>query len=652
MFKNKILGILLLLTVIISMNTYSLADSTASWNSMKSVESDTNPERILNFKSIIEVNANGKLHVTETITVLCRGEKIKRGIYRDLINVKHEKYGLKKVYSYKVLSIKRDGVPDKYSTKNENGNFRIYIGDSGYYLPINNYYTYEIIYETDKQLLMHQNKAELYWNVTGNNWDFPIEKAEALILLPDNKIISNEAYTGSLNSIDKNYTSKISSNKVYYSTTESLPSGAGLTIKLIFPNDSILYPTAQETKNDIVVANMGLSILTGGTLLVFLYYLLIWFMVGRDPKKGKITTSIEPPSDLSAAALRFISQMGFDNQVVSAAILSLAVKGKIKIIDDDSDITLQKISNDESSLTTDEYKLLNDLFIEGDMLRFNRSNRYIILEAVSKLKSRLSKNYEKVYFFSNIGYFIVGLLISVAVLVFYIVMDSSTGMDVSSFMLIWLMFWSIGVIALIMAVIKSWKNAKLPGVKGFAGVGGAIFLTLFSIPFIAAEIIVLIFYMVQGSILILLISLFLAALNPLFYKLLKAPTQNGRKLMDQIEGYKNYLIMKDQHSILKANADLTEKLYEKNLPYAVALGLDNTWSDNYFDLSSTSSTRPSQSHYHPAWFTSSNMNTISAATLMASFSIALNSAIASSTTSSSSSGSSGGGGGGGGGGGW
>ena len=77
-------------------------------------------------------------------------------------------------------------------------------------------------------------------------------------------------------------------------------------------------------------------------LFLSLFYTLIWVKVGKDPAKGLIIPLYEPPSDMSPAAVRFISEMGYDNKVFTSVIVSLAVKGYLRIEEDENDYTLVK----------------------------------------------------------------------------------------------------------------------------------------------------------------------------------------------------------------------------------------------------------------------------------------------------------------------
>ncbi|MDA8042042.1 MAG: DUF2207 domain-containing protein, partial [Pirellulales bacterium] len=157
-----------------------------------------------------------------------------------------------------------------------------------------------------------------------------------------------------------------------------------------------------------------------------------------------------------------------------------------------------------------------------------------------------------------------------------------------------------------------------------------------------------------------------------FYELIKAPTAAGRKIMDQIDGFSMYLSTAEQDRLEALTHQATNKqqrhaaprtieLFERFLPYAVALNVANKWAEQFQDLI-TAASEPTKtdetSGYQPGWYHGSAWNTSSLGATAAGLGSAMTAAVAAAATSpSSSSGSSGGGfsgggGGGGGGGGW
>ena len=156
-----------------------------------------------------------------------------------------------------------------------------------------------------------------------------------------------------------------------------------------------------------------------------------------------------------------------------------------------------------------------------------------------------------------------------------------------------------------------------------------------------------------------ILIILLLGLGILFSWLMKAPTPRGKALMDEAEGFKMYLSVaeKDQLNMMH-EPDLTVERFEKLLPYAIALGVENEWGKKFENALKRSMQETKA--YNPAWYTGTGAGAAAfspsnfTSTMGRSFSSAISSASTAPGSSSGSGGggSSGGGGGGGGGGGW
>jgi uncharacterized membrane protein len=168
---------------------------------------------------------------------------------------------------------------------------------------------------------------------------------------------------------------------------------------------------------------------------------------------------------------------------------------------------------------------------------------------------------------------------------------------------------------------------------------------------------VLIAWMGGPSLSAVLLSIAGIALNLVFFQLLKARTPGGRKLMDAIEGFKMYLSTVETDRLLLLNPPRqTPELFERYLPYALALDVEQRWASQFAQLFKEA--RDQGQAYQPAWYSGSHWNPSHPTQFTSRMAGSFTSAIASSSTPPGSSsgggggGSSGGGGGGGGGGGW
>jgi hypothetical protein len=156
-----------------------------------------------------------------------------------------------------------------------------------------------------------------------------------------------------------------------------------------------------------------------------------------------------------------------------------------------------------------------------------------------------------------------------------------------------------------------------------------------------------------------ILIILLLALAILFAWLIKAPTVQGRVLMDEAEGFKMYLSVAEKDRLnMTGEPGLTAERFEKYLPYAIALGVENEWGRRFENALKRS--EQDVSDYRPAWYTgpAAGISGFSPQAFSSGVGRSFSSAISSASTPPGSSsgsgggGSSGGGGGGGGGGGW
>ena len=73
-----------------------------------------------------------------------------------------------------------------------------------------------------------------------------------------------------------------------------------------------------------------------------------------------------------------------------------------------------------------------------------------------------------------------------------------------------------------------------------------------------------------------------AGLASLAFYLLKAPTREGRRTMDGIEGLRQYLGVAEEDRLQFLHPpEKTPELFERFLPYAIALDVENAWAARF-----------------------------------------------------------------------
>ena len=202
-------------------------------------------ERILGFDSTIRVMSDGWIEVTEEITVRSEGNRIRRGIYRD---IPLEYYDGNNRYEVQIdpLLVMRNDASEAFHVVQSSRDIRIYFGRSDRYIDPG-VHRYVFRYRANRMLGFFDEHDELYWNVTGFEWEFPIDAASARVEFDfdvDTNAVSHEAYTGPFGARGRDYTSQLNHDgSVDFTANSPLSSLNGLTIVVGWPKGHVDEPT-------------------------------------------------------------------------------------------------------------------------------------------------------------------------------------------------------------------------------------------------------------------------------------------------------------------------------------------------------------------------------------------------------------------------
>jgi len=168
-------------------------------------------ERILGYDIEVQVGRDGSLDVTERITVRAEGTNIRRGIYREFPTRYKDRFGNRVVVDLKVLGLLRNDEQEPWFTEERDNGVRINFGGDNF-LPVPADYTYTLRYRTTRQLGFFADHDELYWNAIGTGWAFPIDEGRVDVFLPapvEVEQMTAEGYTGAQGSKEQAYRAAI-----------------------------------------------------------------------------------------------------------------------------------------------------------------------------------------------------------------------------------------------------------------------------------------------------------------------------------------------------------------------------------------------------------------------------------------------------------
>jgi hypothetical protein len=617
-------------------------------------------ERVTGFDSDITVGTDGTLTVRETITVNVQGNRFKHGIFRDFPTDYRDRLGNRTRVRFDVDSVTRDGRDEPYTTESLSNGRRVRIGSADVFLD-SGLHTYVLTYRTNRQIGFFEAFDELYWNVNGLGWEFTIDKVSATLHLPlGARVIQTSYYTGREGETGKAAREeRIDDRTIRFVTTSPLGNYEGLTIAVAFTKGIVAPPSSAEEAQSFLMDNASTGAALIGLIALALYFGYAWWKFGKDPDRGTIVPLFEPPKNFSPATTRFVQRMGYDRKAFAAALINMAVKGYLRVSEEGSSYTLTRTGKSEeaSQLASGEKALALKLFAGRNEIELKNSNHATVQSAISALQTKLRTEDEGVYFVTNRGWFWGGVaILALSGAAAALLSDASAE---SLPVLFPIGAVSVGVAFLTHRAWQSWVGVSGPGFRAFSLIG-AVFWTivaailtlilvggLFSISDAVFPKMAMIALVIQGI------------LAFVFYRLLKAPTVAGQKIRDQIEGFKMFLGTAEQHRLEVLHPPhVTPEVFEKYLPYAIALDMENQWSKKFEAEAAAAGIDTTRGGYTPGWYSGHSFSRLGTTGFVSAVGTAVASAAASaavapgSRSGSGGGGFSGGGGGGGGGGGW
>jgi len=287
--------------------------------------------RITNFASSMQVAPDGTTTVREHLEISFEGEY--HGIYRDIPIQYPGPHG-----SNYTLFLTVTGVTDgrgqklKYdsSVRGDSRHLKIYIPDA-----VNTQKVVEINYTVKNAIRWFDDHDELYWNVTGNDWPVPIDSAMAVILFPpgaaDN--LRAQAFTGIYGSQSQDATVTVKGNVVRIVTNSSLEMREGLTAD-VYITKGVLSQPSQLTFAIWFLRSNVVVLLPLWALVVMFFF---WWTKGRDPKPDiSVAPMYEPPKDMTPAEVGSLTDDTVHPRDITSTLVDLAVKGYLKIEETES----------------------------------------------------------------------------------------------------------------------------------------------------------------------------------------------------------------------------------------------------------------------------------------------------------------------------
>jgi uncharacterized membrane protein YgcG len=326
--------------------------------------------KIQKFSAEIFVQSDSALNVTETIEANFIGSW--HGLYRTI----PVEYVTPQGFNY-TLFVKLDGATDaagqplkvESSRDRHYLKWKIYVDDA-----TDAVRTIVLHYRVSNGLKYFEDHDELYWNVTGDEWDVPVGNASAQVLLPPGVTgIRALEFTGAYGSRAQNADVTTSENSVNVSMLRPLAFHEGLTVVVGWDKGFVKEPGTSDLVSQFLASNWPIFF----PVPVFLFMFWLWYTRGRDPRLGPVAVQYAPPAGMTPAEAGTLVDDDAAMRDITATIVDLAVRGYLVIEEKDKDHMLGLYSNKEyvfhmkkkpaewAGLKSHELVLLAGIFANG-----------------------------------------------------------------------------------------------------------------------------------------------------------------------------------------------------------------------------------------------------------------------------------------------
>lgn len=293
---------------------------------------------IRHFDAVVSVNRDGTVDVTETITVEFSGKW--NGVYRTVPVKYHTPQGFSWTLRLDdVSATDGQGTPLKVERQRERHYMKFKL-----WVPGAEDATRTVVfrYRAVNGLRFFEDHDELYWNLTGDEWDVPIEAVTARIELPQAASgIRAIAFNGAYGSTAQESEVAIEGHTVRITMPHPLGFHEGVTGVVGWDKGAVVAPTAADRTAGFLASNWPLAI----PIPVFLGMFLLWRRVGRDPEERPVSAQYEPPGGLTPAEAGTLLDETVDMRDITATVVDLAVGGHLKIEEREEKHVFGLISN-------------------------------------------------------------------------------------------------------------------------------------------------------------------------------------------------------------------------------------------------------------------------------------------------------------------
>lgn len=342
-------------------------------------------ENIKDFQTNIIVNKNGTIDVKETI-LYDFGTNERHGVYRNIDNIKTNEEGKEFLIGIILKNVINEfATPYTQTSSVGSSSYDIKIGDANKL--ISGLKTYVISYSVSGAITYYTDHDELYWNMTGDRWLYPIKSFSGKVTLPaeiSSDQIKAECFDGPSGSTAKNCTVKIVGNTVLLTENKEINPSEGITLVMSFPKShvAVLEPVPVGSSSSIKGPPKLFTLLFSLAFIFWTIILPIKILINaikekRELKqKAKIVAAwFEAPNfdngtKFSPAETGFIYSKSASDKELTATIIDLAMRGYLKIKNDGKNkYSFERLEDflNDTALKSFEKTVLKGIYGESGM---------------------------------------------------------------------------------------------------------------------------------------------------------------------------------------------------------------------------------------------------------------------------------------------
>jgi uncharacterized protein (TIGR04222 family) len=312
------------------------------------------------FDAAIRVVPDGTIDVKETIQVQFYGAW--QGLYRTIPIQYRTPQGLNFTLLLEVQQVTDGGGnPLRWESSRVGGyrKLKVYVPGAE-----DAHKTIAISYRVLDALRFFEDHDELYWNITGDEWDWPIQAASAQIELPAAVTgLRAAVFTGPRGSRDHDADVGLGTSAVSVTTRAPLGFHEGMTVAVGWDKGAVREPGLLAKGALVLRSNWPFAL----PILALVVMGLLWYTRGRDPRLRPIAPRYKPPEGLTPAEVGTLVDDSADMADITATIVDLAVRGFLHIDEKGSgySFSLIKFPAEWTGLKEHERAILNGLFASG-----------------------------------------------------------------------------------------------------------------------------------------------------------------------------------------------------------------------------------------------------------------------------------------------